>query len=269
MCSDMAGSVYLRKGFLSLPRELRDEIYAILFTTRHSFLIEKGAKIQLLHSSTIPINRAAIAQVNSSIAKEAKEVLYKCGTFTFYFRPFITPRLLPDDHPFALNVIQNIVIDLNMAEAEKLSPCGTTSGFLSALELLARLCGSGNETFRNRCSFGFHYHRNASFLLGALPHNLSPLVKFKTVEITIISTRDVELRQEIETDAFPIYARMLSLLGPTSGPEKASFECQSMFLHLTYSPRRYLEERKAREEVCKAAAIIGVEEKAKSLIGER
>lgn len=158
----MGNTTRIQIGFMSLPRETCDEIYAHLLTssywidrapslirsdlnddrqkrsyTRYPFAWDVGSSPLNLHVIQMPSDRTAILQVNKTIAAEAGSVLYQSSTFVFNYGPVsFVPSAMELDNIEAKNM-RNIEVDINLYKI-----LGGGLYLLSARKLLSFFAGN-------------------------------------------------------------------------------------------------------------------------------
>ena len=151
------------KGFMSLPRELRDQIYSCLLVSKYqvdisptmrygqpleangsysAYTPEFSAISEPLFTFEKPSNCVAILLVNKAISQEAKEEFYKHSTFVFRIGSSIGPCSIDFRHIKAMHWMQRIEIIVDLQEATKNSYEEEKAAVDSAHRLLLELHSS-------------------------------------------------------------------------------------------------------------------------------
>ncbi len=184
-------------GFMSLPRETRDEIYSYLLTsiyrigsapslTRTDYSANKQLqpftryplarepRVSKLYPPAIqvPSDRTKILQVNSIIGAEAREVLYRYSTFVFVIGSISREPSALELEDIEAHKMRNI--EVNVERWHDLLSAGKLLSFFA-----------GNSIHPNRCVINLGYTMDLCHLSITMPYTVGHITMFKTVEVNI------------------------------------------------------------------------------------
>lgn len=199
--------------FMSIPREIRDQIYSdILVSTyrvdksptgRRSLQLEPDDAYEKPSEATAeplltfeePSSNLSILRVNSTIGNEAKEVLYNSSTFIIAIGSTVRHSSVYFTDLDALPLMKNIEIYVSMPAEIHYKSQGEEHRIQSVKNLLDQLTTDG--THRNSCILGILNVPLSDSLAKSMKNPLKSLTQFKEVELRIVhpntSPRDSHL----------------------------------------------------------------------------
>lgn len=262
------------KGFMSIPRELRDQIYSYLLVS--TFRVNTSPSMRYcqplepngayhepdpiyesteapLYTFEMPSNRIAILQVNKAISEEAKETLYKHSTFVFDINGSEQSFKLKFDHLKALDSMQRIGISLDLKQAGQIPGWNGLAAGVETIEAVTCLLYHFVEYPVNRdtCIINILYDSSVQFLINDFWHILACPVAFRTVEFRIEHPWTYQrkccfgpsLGWSIEHSSLPNFHQLDQYLRPEFGPGECGYDGNSVFI-MRYHPRTFIETNK-------------------------
>ena len=181
-----------RSVFLSVPQEMRDNIYECLFLTR-TFVVKNPRTKETSSSLHLhPDTHLAILNVSRSTHKEAKRALYRHGDFLFSDLSLEWPPLLHEviDKMPAITLLQHITlhVDVGALFYDELVFGETAMKFINCFADLGpgvgiprKLCAVEIELFCGGAPRSFDPCGTATGLTDALGR----FTGFQTVEVTV------------------------------------------------------------------------------------
>ena len=197
-----------KANFMSLPRELRDQIYRHLVVSiyrvntspsmRYNRPLEADgafnpkeayyrATSAPLFSFERPSDRIAILQVSRVVGEEAREELYRSSTFVFNIGSSIGHSMIDFSHLGALHMMQHIHIYANLKATADSGPVVDFDAFDSSIKLLRHF--AGNTIKRDTCIIHYLYQRPKDPLIPIMLSTLRSLTGFKNVELRVDHSR--------------------------------------------------------------------------------
>ena len=260
-----------KTGFMSLPREIRDQVYHYLLkttyrvdtspTVRYNRRLEADGKYSPQDQTTRatykplfvfeePSNRLAILLVNKVIGEEAKEELYKSGTFLikiFQENERWNWNSL-GDHVRAIEYMENLEICLDVQSPTESRNGLAQCGFWILQGLLERLWWTCQEKSRGICNISVLHFAILPESVCALARAMVTLVSFKTVHFQIIvspSRHDrayfgPTIQKRLHHQGFEKIRELEQMLSPHLGPGiygKDDDTCS----FLKFEPRKFIE----------------------------
>ena len=239
---------------MSLPRELRDEVYKHLLTATYRIDTSPSARyVQALeadgayndHTSIYqatpeplfdfekPSDRLGILAVNEFIAEEAKEVLYKSSTYVFHIgsgtgltgREFLNLK--------AIESMQNVEIYLAFGPIARLDTKSVPTALTTTLELLHIL--GGDQVNRNTCDIDILWAPDSIETLRLLSPALGRLSGFQHLKIKIQDASDYN-RWKNPAGHKQAIQHLVESINPDLGPRLYGWTPSKTFI-MKFQPR--------------------------------